>query len=77
MTETKGNKAQFTLASAAGLVISTTLRLAIPSISGTVIGVILDNNLDTAPLWTIVGILLGVAVAATLVYLQIKQERKV
>ncbi len=64
-----------TVSEALRLVANTTLRLAIPTIGGTILGVWLDNVLGSAPLATIVCLTFGVGLAILLVWLQIRKER--
>lgn len=54
-------------------VADTTLRLFVPSVGGTVIGVIIDNIYDTKPWGTVVGVIGGALLAFMLVYMQIKK----
>lgn len=50
----------------------TTMRLFIPSVGGTVVGIWLDRTIGSRPWFTIVGVIVGAAIAFGLVYLQIK-----
>lgn len=54
-------------------VADTTLRLFVPSVGGTVIGLIIDNTYDTKPWGTVVGVTGGTLLAFMLVYVQIKK----
>jgi hypothetical protein len=51
----------------------TTWRLFIPSIGGTLLGLWADNAQDTAPIFTIIGIVVGSIIAIMLVRAQIKK----
>ena len=54
----------------------TTWRLFIPTIGMTIAGVYLDNQIDTKPWLTIVGIVLGTILAAMLVRNQLQKVNK-
>jgi len=53
----------------------TTWRTFVPTIGGTILGVMLDNLTHRAPLFTTTLIIVGFAVAILLVTLQIKRVR--
>ncbi|HYG84009.1 MAG TPA: AtpZ/AtpI family protein [Verrucomicrobiae bacterium] len=59
-----------------GTLVDTTLRLFIPVIAGLLIGLWIDHQTNTKPALTIVGVLIGVVVAALLIYAQIKAINK-
>lgn len=52
----------------------TTWRMFVPIIGGTILGVWADNTMASKPLWTIVGIAVGVVVAALLVRQQMNRK---
>lgn len=54
----------------------TTWRLFVPTISGTIIGVIIDNLSNTKPYATVAMITVGVLVSVVLVGLQIRRVRR-
>jgi multisubunit Na+/H+ antiporter MnhC subunit len=54
----------------------TTWRAFVPTIGGTILGVTLDNALGTAPVVTTISIIVGFAVSALLITLQIRAVRK-
>jgi len=57
-------------------ILSTTLRMFIPTIGGTIIGVTLDNLLGRAPMFTFIMISTGFVISAVLIAIQIKKVRK-
>lgn len=57
-------------------ILDTTWRTFIPPVGGTVIGIGLDNSLHTAPIYTTVMIIIGFAVSAVLVGLQIRKVKR-
>lgn len=52
----------------------TTWRMFVPIIGGTIAGVWADNTMASKPVWTIVGIVVGVVIAALLVRQQMKRK---
>jgi hypothetical protein len=54
----------------------TTWRAFVPTIGGTVLGVVLDNMLGVAPVMTIILIIVGFATSGILIALQIRKIRK-
>lgn len=54
----------------------TTWRLFVPTIGGTILGVLLDNMFNTPPLFTSVLIAVGFATSILLVTLQIRSVRR-
>ncbi len=72
MTDSK-QQTPFTASSAMRLIFETTLRLAVPAIGGTILGVWADNAFDTKPWLTVIGVTLGAAAAVWLVAKQIKK----
>ncbi len=54
----------------------TTWRAFVPTIGGTILGVTLDNVLNTAPVITTIAIITGFAVSALLIALQIRKVRR-
>lgn len=59
-----------------GTVADTTWRLFIPSIGGTLLGLWVDKSVETTPLFTVIGVLVGSLIAFWLVYIQIKKSNK-
>lgn len=59
-----------------GTIGDTTWRMFIPTIGFTIIGVIIDNMLKSKPWGTIIGIVIGVALATLLVYRQLKKVQR-
>lgn len=57
-------------------IIDTTWRAFVPTIGGTLLGVGLDKLLGLVPLMTIIMIIVGFAVSALLIALQIKSLRR-
>lgn len=56
--------------------LDTTWRAFVPTIGGTILGITLDNATGRAPLFTTVLIIIGFAVSALLITLQIRRVRK-
>jgi len=54
----------------------TTWRAFVPTIGGTILGVVLDNVLNTAPIMTTILIIVGFATSALLIALQIRSVRR-
>lgn len=54
----------------------TTWRAFVPTIGGTILGVTLDNVLNTAPLITAISIIVGFGVSIVLIVLQIRSVRR-
>jgi len=54
----------------------TTWRAFVPTIGGTILGVTLDNVLNTAPLITAISIVVGFSVSIVLIVLQIRSVRR-
>lgn len=59
-----------------GTVADTTWRLFVPTIGGTIIGIIIDNIYGTKPWATIIGVSVGTALSIGLIYLQIRKVQK-
>jgi len=57
-------------------ILDTTWRAFIPTIGGTVIGIVLDNLFHKAPLFTTVMIIAGFATSAALITLQIRKVKR-
>ena len=57
-------------------ILDTTWRAFVPTIGGTVLGVVLDNVFNKAPLFTLIMIPIGFVISAVLIALQIKKVRK-
>ena len=56
--------------------LDTTWRAFVPTIGGTLLGVLLDNTFKTAPVITFVMIILGFAISGVLIVLQLRSVRK-
>lgn len=59
-----------------GTIADTTWRMFIPIIGFTIVGVYSDNTFHTKPWFTVVGILIGVILAAILVIRQLKKVQR-
>jgi hypothetical protein len=59
-----------------GTMADTTWRMFVPIIGLAIAGVALDVNLHTKPWLTIIGIVLGIAIASVLVLRQVKRVKK-
>jgi hypothetical protein len=56
--------------------LDTTWRVFVPTIGGTILGVVLDRMFNVAPIMTIIMIILGVVVSTLLIIQQIRSLRK-
>lgn len=56
--------------------LDTTWRAFVPTIGGTILGILLDGATGRAPLFTIVAIMLGFATSTVLIVMQIRRVRK-
>ena len=54
----------------------TTWRVAVPTVLLSAIGIIVDKKLATMPLWTLIGLVLGLIAAGALVWSQLKKVNK-
>ena len=54
----------------------TTWRLFVPTIGLTIVGLLLDKQMGTKPWIMIIGIVLGVAIAASLIRIQLKKVKQ-
>lgn len=54
----------------------TSWRLFVPTIGGTVLGLIIDNQAETKPWATIAGVTIGALLAFWLVYVQLKKVNR-
>lgn len=54
----------------------TTWRAFVPTIGGTILGVLIDNTFRTAPIITTIMIITGFATSALLIVLQIRAVRR-
>jgi F0F1-type ATP synthase assembly protein I len=52
----------------------TTWRMFVPIIGGTIGGVWADNTFATKPLWTVIGVSVGIVVATLLVRQQLRKK---
>lgn len=59
-----------------GTVADTTLRLFVPTIGGTALGLFIDNQFPTKPWATIIGVIVGTTIAISLVYIQLKNVNR-
>jgi len=57
-------------------ILDTTWRTFVPPITGTIVGIGLDNTLHKAPLFTTIMIIIGFATSAVLIALQIRKVRQ-
>lgn len=64
-----------TVALLIGTALDTTWRMFIPTIGGTVLGVMIDRNFGSTPLATIIGVVIGVGLAGLLIYRQLKKVK--
>ena len=55
--------------------LDTTWRTLVPGIVGTILGIVLDHMWHTIPLFTIIGLVLGIALSALLIARQFKAVR--
>ena len=56
--------------------LDTTWRAFVPTIGGTILGVVLDNTFHTPPLYTTILIIAGFAISILLIILQLRRVRK-
>ena len=56
--------------------VSTTLRVFVPTLGLFGIGTVIDLNFDTMPYGMIIGTAVGIVIAAVLVYLQLRAVKK-
>jgi F0F1-type ATP synthase assembly protein I len=56
--------------------LDTTWRTLIPGIVGTVLGIMLDHAVHTVPIFTIIGLVLGITLSGFLIYQQFKGLKK-
>ena len=62
-----------------GTMADTTWRMFVPTLSGTGLGLWADNINHTGPLWTLIGLAIGVAITSLLVrqqLIRVKQDDK-
>ncbi len=59
-----------------GTVADTTWRMFVPTLVGLALGLWADSAYNTKPLWTLVGVIVGVAVCLGLIYIQLKGVEK-
>lgn len=57
-------------------VLDATWRTIVPSVVGTVLGLMADHTLHTTPLITIIGLVLGIALSILLIYRLLKGVKK-
>lgn len=57
-------------------ILDTTWRAFVPTIGGTIIGVVIDNQLNTKPWWTAIMITIGCVVSGLLIFLQLREVNK-
>jgi hypothetical protein len=57
--------------------LDTTWRIFVPTIGGTVLGIALDDIFKTAPVMTIITIIVGLAVSVLLIIQQLQQVKGV
>ena len=56
--------------------VDTTVRLFVPTLTGTIVGLVVDNVYRTKPALTIIGVICGTMLAIYLVYRQLKGVKK-
>jgi F0F1-type ATP synthase assembly protein I len=56
--------------------LDTTWRAFVPTIGGTILGIALDNVFKTAPIMTIISIIVGSAASILLIIQQLRQVRR-
>jgi F0F1-type ATP synthase assembly protein I len=54
----------------------TTWRVTVPTVLLAGLGIVLDKKLSTMPLWTLVGLVVGLAAAGALVWQQLQAVTK-
>jgi len=54
----------------------TTWRVAVPTVLLSACGIVADKKLDTMPLWTLIGLVLGLIAAGALVWSQLQKVTK-
>ena len=54
----------------------TSLRLFVPTIGGTALGLWIDNNFATKPWATVIGVTIGTVLAISLVHMQLKKVNR-
>lgn len=54
----------------------TTWRVAVPTVAFSALGIVADKKFGTMPLWTLVGLVLGLVAAGALVWKQLKAVTK-
>lgn len=59
-----------------GTVADTTWRMFVPTLAGLALGIWADSTFDTKPLWTLIGVIVGVIVCLGLIYIQMKDVEK-
>lgn len=59
-----------------GTVADTTWRMFVPTLVGLALGLWADSTYDTKPLWTLVGVILGVIVCLGLIFVQLRGVKK-
>lgn len=59
-----------------GTVADTTWRMFVPTLVGLALGMWADSSFGTKPLWTLVGVIVGVAVCLGLIFVQLKGVKK-
>lgn len=57
-------------------ILDTTWRAFLPTIGGTVSGIMLDHTFNTVPLLTVIMILIGSAISTLLIILQVRKIRR-
>ncbi|MDO8336273.1 MAG: AtpZ/AtpI family protein [Candidatus Saccharibacteria bacterium] len=59
-----------------GTVADTTWRMFVPTLLGLALGLWADSTYNSKPLWTLVGVFVGVAVCLGLIFVQMKGLKK-
>ena len=60
-----------------GTIADTTWRMFVPTLGLAAVGLWADTSWDTGPLWSLVGVFMGIAIAALLVRQQFKTIQKI
>lgn len=58
-----------------GTLADTTWRLFVPSVGGTVLGLLADKNFGTTPLFIIIGVSIGFVLSVLLIVMQLKRVK--
>lgn len=59
-----------------GTIADTTWRMFVPTLLGLALGLWADSSFGTKPLWTLLGVVVGVSICLGLIYVQMKGVKK-